>query len=373
MKKLGILSCLFLTLSMLTAEVKNQDQPLKGKWDFKLKKVWEVNSAGDDVLAEPGALLISDEGTIYFHDAKNFKHYIFSAEGKFKKPFGKRGEGPGEVRDFWESELFMINEKLIIGDINKIHFFTKKGDYIRSELNYLFRRRPNHFLNENEFIYAPIHKREMPDGIGKIAVYNLKTKKDKILVRFKFADTGTIRVGRGEYSYDIGGLTPMMTVCYHNNMLFYGMSDTYKINISDLSGKGLNIFSLQAKGREISAEEKRNFFKTWGEPADVVEKIIKSTPDKLTCFVRVEVHQKLIYVFRSFFGPSQKSQKIDIFSPKGEYLYYSEIKPGNDRFFYFSHLKNLIIKENHLYAFIEDKEGEIRLTKYRINCPKDSS
>jgi hypothetical protein len=371
MNKTGIVFVLLFTFSLFTAEVKNSNQPSKGKWDFQLKKIWEINNAGDEVLAEPGALLVSDEGTIYFHDAKHLKHYIFSAEGKYLKTFGTRGEGPGEVRDFWESELFMVKDTLIISDISKVHFFTKAGEFIKSELNYIFRRRPNNFLNKNEFIYAPIHKREMPDGVGKIAVYNLKTKKDTVLVRFKFAETGTIKVGRGEYSFDIGGLTPMMTVCYHNNKLFYGMSDTYQINISDMNGKSLNAFSRPTRGRNISAEEKRTFFKTWGEPEDVVEKIIKATPDQLSCFVRIEVHQGLIYVYRSFFGPSQKSMKIDIFSQQGNYLYCSEIKPEKNNFFYFSHLKNLIIKQHHLYTFMEDGEGEIYLAKYTIRVPEN--
>jgi len=301
------------------------------------------------------------------------RHYIFSKDGEFVKSFGDRGEGPGEVRNFWESELFLIDDKLVIADAGRIHYFSRKGKFVKSEINNLFRRRPVHFLTPYKFIYSPIYKREMPDGIGKIVLYDLQTKIDRVLIQFHLSDAGTITVGNTRYSFDIGGLTPMMTVACFDKKLYYGLNDQYQITISDLDGKILHRFSLDSRKKKISAEAKRKLFKTWGEKPEIVEKMIESTPNELTHFVRIENHRKLIYVYRAFFGPYQKTQSTDIFSPHGKYLYKAELRAGDASFFYLTHLKNLLIQGGYLYAFLSDENDEINLVKYMLDLPAMAS
>lgn len=343
--------------------------PLRGKWDFKQEMAWEIYQAGDDVFGEPGALLVSEQGTGYFHDTKNMKHYMISRDGKFIRAFGKRGEGPGEVNNFWESELFMVDDRLVVTDAAKIHYFTLRGEYIRSVINNLFRRRPVHFLGKNKFIYSPVYKREMPDGIGKICIFDLKSAVDRILIPFKIPDSGTISMGNAYYSFDIGGLTPMMTVACHENKVYYGMNDSNVITVCDLEGNNLNQFSLDCRRTPVSEEAKRKLFGTWGERPEVVEKMIKATPEVLTCFVRIDIQNQLIFIYRAFFGPSQRSQIVDIFSSGGQYLYQASFHPSKNSMLYLTHLKNLVVRDGFLYAFEEDKDGEIKLVKYRVKLP----
>ena len=93
----GLIFQFFLFPLPAEPEVKNPDRPLKGKWNFKPEHVWTIDEAGDDSLARPRALLVSDNGTVYVYDPKNRKNYIFNNEGQFIKSFARRGEGPGEV------------------------------------------------------------------------------------------------------------------------------------------------------------------------------------------------------------------------------------------------------------------------------------
>ncbi|MCP4147569.1 MAG: hypothetical protein GY757_07445 [bacterium] len=51
--------------------VENSDKPLKSDWDFKLQKLWNINSAGNMVIAQPGQMLVADDGTLYVQDTKN--------------------------------------------------------------------------------------------------------------------------------------------------------------------------------------------------------------------------------------------------------------------------------------------------------------
>jgi hypothetical protein len=76
----------------------------------------------------------------------------------------------------------------------------------------------------------------------------------------------------------------------------------------------------------------------------------------------------LVYVFQDNFGINWDNQQIDIFSPEGKYLYRSVIKPDNGSHIYFSP-NNFLIKNGHMYAVLEDGEGEIVIVKYKITLP----
>ena len=75
----------------LDAEVKNEDKPLKGEWDFQLQKIWEVASAGDDILVGTRILQVDDEGktcgNVYLLDLKYYKFFVFSSDGEYLSLF----------------------------------------------------------------------------------------------------------------------------------------------------------------------------------------------------------------------------------------------------------------------------------------------
>ena len=97
-KIIFILLLVFLAI-FLFSQVKNPDRPLRGKWDFQVRNEWEIENAGDDVFGDIQNIRSAQDGRIYVLDSKNFKIYIFNKEGKFISSFGRRGEGPGEIRN----------------------------------------------------------------------------------------------------------------------------------------------------------------------------------------------------------------------------------------------------------------------------------
>ncbi len=126
--------------------IENQDKPLKGIWDFKPGKVWKVDKAGEEVLARPGQIEIAGDGTVFIHDYKFHASYIFSSEGKFKKAFGLRGEGPGEVKRHIMS--YLVDDTFIATDSHRLHYFKKSGEYIKSVPNNFFQKPPRIFFNQ---------------------------------------------------------------------------------------------------------------------------------------------------------------------------------------------------------------------------------
>ncbi|MCP4153209.1 MAG: 6-bladed beta-propeller [bacterium] len=350
--------------------VENSDKPLKGNWDFKLQKVWSINSAADTVIAQPGQMLVADDGTLYVQDTKHRQHYIFDSQGAFVKTFGKRGEGPGEIRRIDEEEMFLVGDKLIISDSGKIHYFDLNGEFIRSAVNTSMRRMPQLFLNENEFVYAPVFRKDMPGGKGKLGKYNLKTGKDSVVAEFALANPG-----KDEAMPEIvmGAITPLMILGYDNGKYYFGLNDTYRLTIAGSGGKIENRFTLDRAKVTIPSKAKKLFFNQWDDPQALVSKWIKTTPDEYTYFCHIEGHNGLIYVYRTYniLDGDREFQEIDIFSQSGKYLYKASIKPG-DSLIRYAHRRSIVIKKGFLYLLTADAEGDIAIEKYRISLPNRS-
>jgi hypothetical protein len=164
-----------------------------------------------------------------------------------------------------------------------------------------------------------------------------------------------------------------MTVGYDpfQKKIYYGNSDSYLVYVADLKGNHLNSFSVQRKKRKVPAAVKKERFKKLYErfPKDVIDQLYKSVPDEATCFNRIDIINRLIYLFKPYVKSVTPQQEVDIFSPDGKYLYRGVIRVGSDLKIVFSVFENLIIKNNHLYVVVEDKEGAQKVAKYRVVLP----
>ncbi len=368
MKKQTLCAMVLLLFSFsLVSAVKNPDKPLKGNWDFMPQKEWLVSEVGDDLIANPGDLLASENGNVYFHDYKKAKTFILDKDGKLIGTFEQRGEGPGEVKR--HMGMYLVSDKVVVNDTDKLHFFTSDGKFIKSVPNDVFSRRPNVFINEDEFIYAPESLIHLPGKKGEITRYSISSKKSQAIAEFSVFEGGLTQGSHGTLILVVPGLTPMMIIGYDNDKLYFGKNDTYEINVSDLNGKILNTFSVEREQKEISKEAKEAYFKAGkpNMPQEQLAAIIKSFPDKQTYYSSIQVNSGLIYVYTEGFGRNRETQQIDIFSLDGKYLYRAHITFGEN---FFIMGTELIIKKDHLYVALEDKEGTVMVGKYKITLPK---
>lgn len=366
MRKSIILTLSLLLAITLPAQVKNSDKPQKGEWDFKLQKILDIKSAAGDVLARPGGILAAADGTLIVHDGKIGINHLFDREGRYIKSFGKRGEGPGEIKA--QSFFFLLENTIIIPDVGKIHYFSKEGNLIESKIKKPGIT-PNLFLNENEFIQAPKSFFDAVEGKGTIKRINLLTGKERVLAEFDIFKGGAGRGGGQVIDIIVGGLSPLMTIGYGNKRLYYGMSDKYHINIVDLEGKKTGSFSLDRPERKITKARKREHFKNSRLPQEALDQIVKSFPDKLTYFQEIKIHNGLVYVYVAELGRSREKQEIDIFSKEGKYLYRSCIRFGEDYTMMYSPFGNFYIVKDFLYVVLESESGDVLVRKYKISLP----
>jgi len=365
MKKTSIFTIfLLLVLSLAVGLVRgtvttvNPDKPLKGQWNLNPRKVWQVDHAGDDVFSRV-EIAVSQDGTLYAHDWRNKCIYRFDNNGTFKQTFGTSGEGPGEIRSHLKT--FIVKDKLIAADIDRLHYFTQPGKFIKAVPNMLFQREPQVFLNENEFIAAPSFA--VPDdGKGRITYVDLKTGTAEIMGEFSLP-----RAKAGGRRIQLIGLTPMIITGYDydNNKLYYGVNDTYEIQVMQLNGKVLDTFSVKRQKKSVSDETLRKQIKLIDASAPVNE-IIKQLPKEITYYHRITIHKGYVLVFEDNFGTDWESQPIDIFSLDGKYLYRTVFRPGPGAKIYYTSMGSILIEGDYLYVVLEDNAGEVVIAKYRI-------
>lgn len=358
----------------LLADVTNRDKPLKGEWDFKLEKIWEIDRAGDDVFGQPFSMTVSDDGMLYVFDPKNGVNYIFDKDGKFINAFAREGQGPGEI--IRQEFTHLVGDKVVIPGMNGIHFFSKQGEYIKTIKQEEMGRDPRIFIDEENIISAPATAVLLQEGKAKIIRRNIKTGKEVVIADFTATQTGIAASGRQVIDMIVIGLSPLMTLGYHADRLYWGLSDSYVINVSDLEGKKLTSFSMNRKKRKISAGFKKSFFQNFNLPEDMQSQILKSFPNELTFFHRIEVHNGLVYVYVPDLDLDlgrTKIKQIDIFSPEGKYLYRARVDFGEDLAHLFSPLNNFIIKGDHVYAACEREDDTIVILKCKAAIPRSES
>jgi hypothetical protein len=371
MKKIVLLILLLFAAFLLTAEVKNPDKPLKGEWDLKPEKVWELTHANGKVFVTPD-FVVSDHETLYVNDLKNQSSFIFDSEGHFKRAFAKKGEGPGEVRLHLAS--FIADDKLVATDIGRLHYFSGKGEFLKSVVINTMNNFPRFFIAEDEYICATrslyaIGGRSWPDK-GKITHCILKTGEKKTIAEYLYKDKPTALPGGQLMRLDSLHSQIILGYDQENRKIYYGMNDSYVIHVANLNGSVVNTFSVERSKQEIKKEKIAEIFELLHISGPAKEHVHRF-PGELMHFCRILIDEGLVYVLAMNLGPYSDSQAMDIFSPDGKYLYRALFKPDNGSRIYFPMvINNIQIKKGHLYAVLEDSDGELSIAKYKISIPK---
>ena len=365
MRKIVLLIILILLVFALEAEVKNPDSPLKGEWNLMPKKLWEVSELDGNPIVFP-MITVSENEVLYIFDEKFAVNYSLDKDGKRMASFGKRGQGPGEVAR--EGLIFALKDWVAIYDFPaKLHFFSRQGNYIDSySINPGII--PYAFINEYEYISAP------PPALEKaqIKYVNLRTGDRRSIKEILYEG----RVTRSGMIVALPGFTRMLklTVDSQNRRIYYGLDDSYHIDIMAFDGTMTGSFSVQCKRPRISDELKRKIITDYfrGSRAEQeTESAIKYLGNELTYFEHIQVENGLVFVFRNAIPFQWQSQPIDIFSLDGRYLYRTVFTPGNGLRIssQLSFGDVIYLKKSHLVVCLENSVGDVSIARFKIALP----
>ncbi|TFG77771.1 MAG: hypothetical protein E4H23_08415 [Chrysiogenales bacterium] len=340
-------------------------KPEKGTWNFNKRKVWEIDKAGNEAFGRPGEPRIGDKGILYLRDFDKKFSYIFDADGALLKKFAFQGEGK-ELSNY--INCFTFGETVVIGAMDKLHFYTGDGELIKSVPNNIFIRFPLAFMNKSEYLVAPGALAGLSAGMAEIVKVNLESGKDE-----KFAE---IKLSEEEKTLPPGGviigLIPQILAAYdeNNKRIYFCKNSEYEIFAADADGRILNRFARKTERINVSLDARKEHLSFFLEdmPEERITSMAEKLPGKLAYFHTIQVNEGFLYIFRMS-GLSTKTtrQAIDIYSLDGEFLYAGAIQFENG--LSLKTVNGIQIKGNSLYALLQDESGKSRIVKYKIDIP----
>ena len=376
MKKISVLFIILFTVFLFSCKSKTtkkhikktaennlleQTVPQKGELKLELEKVlsFDPSETNPDAI-NLGWMGKDKNGDYYFSFSKTGSILKYSPEGKYLKSFLKKGQGPGELP--YISYFRILPEGVYVSSGRKLIKFDFAGDVVFEKS---FKKRHGiEIVNDNEFVgtFDDVQKSDK-QTVFKKAV-GLMDINEKVLV--KYFDTlksgiTIVRTGKGAIAFGISGVFPAIEWAYDrkNRIVYFGVSDKYKIYSVDLKGDKIGTFGKKDKERYRTNEEKikiSNMFKNMGK--EIQKALIKKLPDKKLAFINMEVSPAgylLVY---------DGDGNADVFDMKGNYIYRLLPPEGRemDEFTFFG--------GGYLGYLKETDNGDV-FTEYRVKNPED--
>lgn len=350
------------------AVLDNPDRPLQGEVRPAWQKVWSVTGAPDTPFGRIMAIRVDDNGEIFVLDAQANKVLVFSAAGAFITSFGRTGEGPGEVKHFLNMNI--AGKYLVINDFDKLHFFDKRGKFVRSVAlpNYNLSRVS--FLDENRIIAVPASA-YTPGGEARLVLYDIVSKKETPLHTFRSSKAGISKSEGGTVMVINPTFVPQMVTAVERGTILLGYSGAYGLRVMDALGKEKLAFSLRRANRAASYESRAGQYRGLkmngaAMPKEMVDQIVKSLPDTYCAFTDLFIDGAGRYCVATPHDDSGRFLLFDVFSPDGRYLCKMRVDaPAGMKF-----LGRFQIKGGFLYTAMEDEEGELYLVKSALALPR---
>jgi hypothetical protein len=341
------------------------DDPPALKWTFQMEKTWEIQQIGGDELLRPAEPRVADDGTLYWHDFERHLSYIVDSDGKLVNTFAPRGSGEGELSMYLN--CFPAGDYVVICSMDKLHFFTKKGQFVKAVPNNPFVHFPLAFRSENEFWVAPGALGDAPGSLAVVTQVNLASGKEKTVHEFERTDIESRPTGGAL----VVGLTPQIKMGYdpQSDRAYFGKnSDTV---IYCLAGDGSEVkpFSFTGVRHPVTESDKRNHFAKFNIPEERLAAMINVLPDHTTYYNRLQVVGGLVYLFSADgISNTLSGLTVNIYSPDGRHRYYGQIRVEEG--WHISNTDNLQLANGYVYAVQENKEGKKKIVKYKTALPE---
>ncbi len=253
-------------------------------------------------------------------------------------------------------------------DDDRLHRFSLTGEYIDS-IPFRYLGNPISFFIDGEHFVSSnaVNATQAQANQGGGIYLNTMGRPDvrRLIRNYTVFNGSSIVSGQRRMVMLIEFLTPLMTMAWDGERIYYGMNNGYRINMCDLEGKDLGFFSLNRSNRPMSLQDKRTFFEG---RQNITEELLKTLPEEQTQFVRMQVLKNHLLVFVTDALRSGK-QQIDVFDKNGCYLYRMVMKAPEGTEFMRPQRFNPVLSGDFAYLVLEDEDGEITLQKFRMELP----
>lgn len=242
----------------------------------------------DSIVSGNGCFYVSENTTIYIYDSKTYK---------YKGKFGKKGEGPGEIKKApFGGSLFIypFNNKVYVSSMAKLSIFSKDGKF------------------EKEYKTSPFDANyPFKDKYITFSTKIIEGKKAPVLAVYlsdkKFKRIGPIYITDIEIGPNAGfnfPFTSILAIPFKDKIYVVDGLNGFSIKIFDQKGKEIDGFKKSFRSEKVSGEYKDKTVKwfkndpSWKNIYGFFKNRIKYKK-VFPPIYRMEVSDNRIYIFTS--------------------------------------------------------------------------
>jgi hypothetical protein len=315
---------------------------------LQLTEVWKITDDGGEFFFKyPNNLQIAEDGSIFLAESKQFLK--FSSEGKFLKNIYKKGQGPGELGDYFHYSVF--GREIYVQDFNSHRFWQADFNGVFQEQISLANKDYNDFVGV------------VPDGFLFMRQV-LPPPSERTGKLMEIIHTVAVIARDGSFRRDVATFKPKTFLGYQAGMgwdnsitklgadsklLFALHSRDYLVEVVDLaSGTIIKRFGrAYPKVPHVEKEYEPDFRKRTGAPKIEFEADVKNLyPKGDHLWVETSTEDKT------------KGRLIDVFDNDGRFL---------DSFYLGAGRTLMAVREDAVFCQQKNEDESIFLVKYRID------
>lgn len=227
-------------------------------------RIGRVDGDGPDVFGEIAAMAVGPEREIYVADRVALEIRVFSAEGEFRRAFGRQGEGPGEFEAI--DGLVVTPEGAVLVRDPRLGRITRFGP--GGELEGSFRLERSFFIfSDGTTLWADSAGRvydriSLAIGAGEpertaVVVYAGDTATDTVVAVTHRPVRAFARQGERVVMGIAMPFSPQPLIAVSaGGLIASGLGDEYRISITDHLGDRLRLFAREIPPDPVEEAEK---------------------------------------------------------------------------------------------------------------------
>ena len=322
--------------------VMNPEDPIHNAESFEMIEelsIGEREGREEYMFQRLFTLAVNANEDIYVLDYQANHIRKFDKEGEYISTIGKSGQGPGELQA--PRSLFCSDQgELVVGDINRVSYFTLDGEFLRSTAYKGGMIIIRDMDSEGNF-YAF-------DIVGAENVYEVKKFDSEFNHITSFGTSPLPNPNEDNPFFSV-----LRFDIIQGTRLVSGYAEEgYVLEIKDTSGNLMRKIEKEYTPLEPTQEDVEE--QTADDPPEMKRKL--SVPKYFPPFrIMMADDEGRIYVYTYERTPDREKYYYDIFDTEGKYIFKIpfESRPH-------------VIKKNRIYTIDEDEDGYEYVMRYKV-------
>jgi hypothetical protein len=325
--------------------VRNPKAPMYPQEALELQEeltIGMAEGAEEYMFAGLRGIAVDDQGEIFALDQRKPRVDVFSGDGSHIRSIGRRGQGPGEFQTPFFIALAPAGE-LLVGDMSRLSFFERSGDFLRSQNNSIGRLAFVKYLENGDAVGTRMVMDEKnPRYEAAICGRNLEPK--SVLASSTMPETS------GKFALFVSVIR--WDISRGREIVCASGQEGYRLSIFNAGGRLIRTIYKEYDPVPVTDLDIDRQMKQHGIESRSEVTIPRFLPPIWWVYADEDGR---IFVSTWQRDPESGVALFNIFDPEGRYL-CDYLIPGEP----------LVFKDGKLYAIVQDKEGIQYIKRYRM-------